>query len=118
MEICPTFETKGTSMCIYYINLLNWPFLAFLTSENDVICTVMLQHLSQFGCVMVRYNVQKELFPRLKGIFSQAKIPFLFPSKITENSFRNVISVQIGLLRCGSTLSAIPSPLFGWTIVL
>ena len=37
------------------------------------------------------YNVQKELFPCLKRILSLGKIPTLFPSKVTENSIRNVI---------------------------
>ena len=41
---------------------------------------------------MVRYNFRKELFHRLKGIFSLEKMPFLFPSKITKTSMRNVIS--------------------------
>ena len=62
-------------------------------SENDVICIVPLHHLSQFRRVKVRYNVRKELFPRLEGIVSLGKIPFLFPSKITINGIRNVIHV-------------------------
>ena len=33
---------------------------------------------------MGSYNVRKELFPRLKGIFPLGKIPSLFPSKITK----------------------------------
>ena len=56
---------------------LNWPFLAFLTSENDVNCTVTLRHLSRFWLVMVRVNVRKELFPSLKGIFPQEKYFYL-----------------------------------------
>ena len=60
-------------------------------SENDVIYTVTLRHLSQFWCIMVGYNVGKEFFPCLKGIFSQGTNTILFPSKITENSLRNVI---------------------------
>ena len=84
---------------------------AFLTSENDVICTVTLRHLSELRRVMVRCNVRKELFPRLKGIFSLGKTPFLFPSKITENSIRNeftriinaywgVTIVRAGAVKC------------------
>ena len=47
-------------------------------SENDVICIVILHHLSQIWLVKVHYNVRKELFPHLKGIFSPGKIPFHF----------------------------------------
>ena len=56
---------------------------------------ISLGHLSQFWRVMVRYNFRKELFHRLKGIFSLGKMPFLFPSRITKTSIRNVISVII-----------------------
>ena len=48
--------------------------LRFGTSENDVICTVTLRHLSLLWRVMVHYNVQQELCPRLKGIFFSKKI--------------------------------------------
>ena len=50
-----------------------------------------LMSFIQILVLMVGYNVQKELFPCLKGILSLGKIPMLFPSKITENSIRNVI---------------------------
>ena len=45
-------------------------FSAFLTSENDVVCTLTLRHLSKFWRVWMRYHVRKELFPRLKGTVS------------------------------------------------
>ena len=63
------------------LHLLNWPFWAFLTSENDVICIVTLRHLSQFLRVMVRYNVRKELFPLLKEDFPWGKYQFFFLKK-------------------------------------
>ena len=53
---------------MYILHLLSQPLLAFLTSENDVTCAVTLRYLSQIWYVMVRYNVRKELFPRLKGV--------------------------------------------------
>ena len=85
---------------ILYMTFINWLFfffffLAFLTSENDINCIVTLRHLSPFRHVMVRYNVRKELFPRLKRIFSLEKISFLFPSKITNNSIKNEISLHV-----------------------
>ena len=66
-EIFPVFSSKD--ILTYILHLLNWPFLAFLTSENDVVLTVTLHHLFQFWRAMVRYYVRKELFARLKGIF-------------------------------------------------
>ena len=66
-----------------------------MASENDVISTVTLRHLYQFWRVMVRNNVRKELFPRLKGVFPLGKLPFLFPFKITKNSIRNVESFML-----------------------
>ena len=50
-EILSIFKTKYIS--IYILHLLNWLVLAFLTSENDVICTVTLHRLFQFWCIMV-----------------------------------------------------------------
>ena len=88
-EIFPIFLTKDT--VIYILSLLKCLFWAFLMSEKDLICTVTLCHLSQFWRAMVHYNVLKELFPPMKGIFSLGKIPFLFPSKITKNSIRIVL---------------------------
>ena len=55
-EIFPIFQTKDT--LIYILHSFNWPLLAFLISENDLICIVMLRHLSQFWNVMVCYNVR------------------------------------------------------------
>ena len=79
----------------YILNLLNWSFLAFLKSENGVICTVTLRHLSPFWRVMVRYKVRKDFC--LKGIFTLGKIPLLLPAKNTKNSIRNDISCCIFL---------------------
>ena len=81
-EIFPIFYTKDTF--IYILHSLNWPFLAFLTSENDVICTVTLYHLSQFWRIMVHYNIRKELFPHLKAIFSLGKKHFYFRQKLLK----------------------------------
>ena len=33
---------------------------------------------------LVRYNVRKEIFPRVKGTFSLGKLSFLFLSKIIK----------------------------------
>ena len=59
----PYFKLK-IHYCIYKIYYIS-RFLALLTSEYQVICTVMLRHLSQFRRLMVRYNVPKDFFPRL-----------------------------------------------------
>ena len=64
-------------------------------SENGVISTVMLPHLSQFTRLMVHYNLPKELFPCLHGIFFLVKVSFLFLSKITQNYIRNAILFDI-----------------------
>ena len=54
------------SLYITFIQLA--VLLAFLTPENDLICTVTERLLSKFWLVLERYNVQKELFPRPKEI--------------------------------------------------
>ena len=82
------FKLKDT--LIYILHLLNWPFLAFLTSENDIIYSVTLCHSSQLWHIMVHYNVQRNYFFTDRSIFPW-EIPFLIPSKITKNSIRNVI---------------------------
>ena len=67
-----------------YIIFIKFTVLGFSDVEIDLICTVMLRHLSQFRHVIVCYYVRKKLFPRLNGILSLQKIPFLFPSNITK----------------------------------
>ena len=56
-EIFAVFQTKHTLIYIHVLHLFDWPLLAFLTSENDVICTVALHHLSQIWLVIVHYNI-------------------------------------------------------------
>ena len=76
---------------VYILHLLNWPFSAFLASENDVIYTVSLRYLSQFWRVMVALKRSKGIISSSEEISSQGKIPFSFPSKIAKNSIRNLI---------------------------
>ena len=62
-----------------YITFIKFAVSPFLTSENDVICTITLRHLSQFWRMTVgalyHYIARKELFSSLKGIFSLGKMP-------------------------------------------
>ena len=85
---------KAFGTAFYAITFIKFGrFCLFLTSENSVICTVTLRHLSQFWRVMGvitlarhgRYNVRKELFLRLKGIFSLGKIPVLIIFEENKN---------------------------------
>ena len=82
-----------TLICILQIYI--WTFWAFLTSENDVTCTVTLRRLTLFWRIIVRYNIQKELFSRVKGIFSLGKVSFLFPATYTKISVKIVIYIII-----------------------
>ena len=70
----PRFNNRYVNLYITFIKLA--VFMAFLTSENDIICTVTLHRLPQIWRVIVRYKVQKELCPFLNGMFSLRKTPF------------------------------------------
>ena len=63
-EIFPLFLTKGR--LIYILHLQKYPFLPFLTSQNDVNDTLMLRHLFCFWRDMVHFNVRKDLSPLRK----------------------------------------------------
>ena len=78
-EIFPVFFTKGR--LIYILYLQKYPFLPFVTSQNDVNDTLTLCHLFCFWRDLVRFNVRKDLSPL-------RKLPLLSSSKITKNSIK------------------------------
>ena len=76
-ETFSTINTKDTF--IYILHLFNWLFLAFLMTENNVIHTVTLHHLSQFWCVIM---LEKNYFLIRKKYFPKGKYHFYSPQKL------------------------------------
>ena len=84
----PYFKLK---IDLYIIFIFFFFFFAFLTSENDVICTVTLRHLCQLWCVLVGYELslsESNIFP------SENTVVFL--KKNTKNSIIIEIICQTG----------------------
>ena len=48
---------------------------------------------------MVRYNVRKKLFPRLKGIFFPGKYHFYFPQKLLKSIRNELFTLFANIIR-------------------